>query len=137
MKKLLAVIITVFMMASGLVAFTGSSASAADCPYTGCVKTTTTASGPSQIKKGAFARIKVRTQAAGNAKPTGKYKIVVRKRGKGKIRTKSTRARSGVQTVTSGKLRSTGKYKVIIKYIPGPNDPYKRSRGVKLIRVTN
>ncbi|GAB2779679.1 hypothetical protein GCM10027020_36460 [Nocardioides salsibiostraticola] len=135
MKKFLAGVITAFMMASGLVAFTGSSASAARCPYTGCIKTATTTSGPFNVPNRTFARIKIRIAAAGNAKPSGKLIIVVRKQGKGKIRVKTTRYNGTPKVIRSGKLFGKGKYKIIVKYRPGPNDPYKRSRGIKLLRV--
>lgn len=135
MKKFAAVVITAFMMASGLVAFTGSSASAARCPYTGCLKTATSTSGPYNIPNRTAARVKVRVAAAGNSKPNGTLIIVVRKQGKGKIRVKTAAYRGTPKVIRSGKLYGKGKYKVIVKYRPGPNDPYKRSRGIKLLQV--
>lgn len=135
MKKAFAVIITAFMMATGLVAFTGGSAQAARCPYTGCIATKTSLSGPFGVERGTSSRIKVRVAAAGNARPNGTLVIVVRKQGAGKIRTKIAGYRGTPRVITTGKLRTLGKYKVIVKYKPGPNDPYRKSRDLHLLRV--
>ncbi|GAB2779673.1 hypothetical protein GCM10027020_36450 [Nocardioides salsibiostraticola] len=135
MKKLFAVIVTAFMMATGLVALTGTSAQAARCPYTGCINTATTTSGPYGVRNGRSTRVKVRVAAAGNARPNGTLIVVVRKQGKGKIRTKTFRYRGTPTVVNSGRLFGKGNYKVIVKYKPGPNDPYRKSRGIHLLRV--
>ncbi len=135
MKKIFAIMITAFMMSSGLVAFTGSSAQAARCPYTGCINTATTTSGPYGVKNGRSTRVKVRVAAAGNARPNGKLIIVVRKQGKGKIRTKTSVYRGTPTVVNTGRLFGKGNYKVIVKYKPGPTDPFRKSRGIHLLRV--
>lgn len=135
MKKIFAVIVTAFMMATALVALTGTSAQAARCPYTGCIRTETFASGPYGVQRGKSTRIKVRVAAAGNARPRGTLIIVVRKQGAGKVRTKTTRYFGTPKVINTGKLRTRGNYKVIIKYKPGPNDPFKKSRDLHLLRV--
>ena len=135
MKRSFAVTITGFLMATGFIA-TGSAAQAARCPDAGCTKTVTSTAGPDITAQGTSTRVRVRVAATGNDRVNGDLVVVIRRQGSGKVRTKSARYRGTPTVVNTGKLFKKGKYKVIVKYFPGPTDPYKRSRGVKLLQVS-
>lgn len=137
MKKAIAGAIVAFMVSAGLVAGSGSSAVAndADNPYVGTVKTNVRTSGPFRVPNRSFGRVKVRVNAAGNFKARGTIQIVIRKRGKGKIRTKTAQYNGTPRTIRTGKLFGKGRYKVIVKYKPTPNSIWRKSRGIKLLRV--
>ncbi len=69
MKKLIAAILTAFLMSAGLVA-TASSPAAADCPYTNCVPTGTSAVGV-KAKAKHKAKVFVKVSSFGNGRPDG------------------------------------------------------------------
>ncbi len=107
MKKLFATMIVAFMMATGLVAATGTSASAAGrCPYTGCMKTNGQGVRALQVNKGQLRpgqgprqhrRQRPGPWPAQDRDPQARL-------GRMKIRTKFTRYRGRPKTITSGKL---------------------------------
>jgi hypothetical protein len=76
MKKLIVGLLAAFLMTSGLVAFSGSPASArpADCPYQGCVDTRVNAK---HNVKGKSVRVKVKVKAVGNVTPKGVVTLTV------------------------------------------------------------
>jgi hypothetical protein len=82
MKKLIVGLLAAFLMTSGLVAFSSTSASArpADCPYSGCVDTATGAA--AEVRARAVV-IAVRTVAIqSNSTPKGRITLTVTKRKK-------------------------------------------------------
>ena len=81
MKKLLVGMVAAALMALGLVGGISSPAQAIECPYTGCVATSTNASGPSTIKRGTRPTIDVRVSVvAGTGSPEGLIRIACTKR---------------------------------------------------------
>lgn len=121
MKKLIGGLLAVFLMAAGLVATTGSTANAAPrCPYTGCVATKTTVKAVSPARRTIVVRAGVGT--AGNAKPSGRIKIIVK--GNGKFRSKVIGAQSGA--AVRFKI-APATYLVTAKFIPASNSVWARS----------
>ncbi|WP_137293534.1 hypothetical protein [Nocardioides dongxiaopingii] len=129
MKKLIVALLFSVLMGSGLVAFSGTTASAVDCPYTGCVKTSTQVSATSPAPRKLRARAVVRT--AGDARPKGQVTITVK--GKGKTRSATRNARTP-STVTFNGLKP-GKYRVIAKFVPAKNSIFKPSQDQTTVRV--
>ena len=127
MKKLLAGFLASFLMASALVALTGTTAEARKCNvYTGCTFTDTQlkAFSPKPRKMRAIAGVSAR----GNARPGGSIKIKVK--GNGKYRQK---VRTAPKAKVSFKL-PPGLYLVEAKYIPG-RSPFLRSDEATIVRV--
>ena len=92
MKKLIVGLLAAFLMTTGLVAFSGSTASAApsDCPYSGCTNTNTVGVGVgiTDYKKGGKKKkkghgvITARVDGVGtNAVPVGRVFLDVKKKG--------------------------------------------------------
>ncbi|WP_134768416.1 Ig-like domain repeat protein [Nocardioides sp. 1609] len=129
MKKLIVGLLFSVLLGSGLVAFSGSTASAVDCPYTGCVKTSTQVNATSPAARNLRVRATVRT--AGDARPKGQVKITVT--GPGKTRSATRDARSA-STVTFSGLKP-GRYRVTATYVPAKNSIYKRSQDSTTVRV--
>jgi len=116
MKKLFAAILTAALMGLGLVATTGSPASAA-CGYTACVPTTTVASTKASVKIGKKGKVKAAVVASGNAKPVGTVKIVVRgPQGYKKVTEVPFNGTAGPVQVKTGKLFKRGEYTVVVKF---------------------
>ncbi|MEV7431943.1 hypothetical protein AB0N29_20190 [Nocardioides sp. NPDC092400] len=134
MKKILAGLLTAFLMGTGLVAFTGGSATAAPC-YPNCVTTTPDFS---QVEKRVEAGTKQETSfnidVAGSAKPVagkaaakGTIKVIWRRTKGGFFAQKLYSYSGGNKTAISPRLNKTGAYKVIVKFIPKKGSTYKRS----------
>lgn len=121
MKKLIVGLLAAFLMTTGLVAFSGSPASAAECPYQGCVPTGTV--GVAVPKKNKpVVRVRAKVVALGsNAKPSGKaflsvYKIKPNGNVKLVARVRSTlndkgKTRFQVRGLNKGKYKYTVEYK--------------------------
>jgi hypothetical protein len=121
MKKLMVGLLAAFLMTSGLVALSASSAIAA-CPYTGCFETEVSRAKTSSPSPGT-ARVvyKVTTVDPGNAVPRGKVKVII-KSANGVVRTKTSPYPANTAAVFSN-LRK-GKYTVIVKFIPAASSVY-------------
>ena len=78
MKKLLGAVTSAVMLSAGMVAFAASPASA-DCPYTGCIPTSTQIDAPDEVERGDSARICVRVRTDGNGQPKGQVTLTVRR----------------------------------------------------------
>lgn len=132
MKKIVAGIIASFLMASGLVAIAAGSASSAPprCPYTGCVNTDVSgkAVSPNGTRK---VRVTYNVGTQGNATPRGVVRVIVK--GNGTFRAKNRRYPRQQRVVFVKVPR--GSYQVFIKYIPGRNTPFQRSRQDTLVTV--
>ena len=120
MKKLIVGLLAAFLMTSGLVAFSGSPASArpADCPYSGCVDTRTNAK---HNVKGKSVRVKVKVRAVGsNANPKGVITLTVvkiKKNGNFKaIDTVYSRLNNKAKTKFKVKGLKKGKYAYAAEY---------------------
>lgn len=72
MRKFIVGFIVAALAAIGLVSVNSTPASAIVCPYTGCVRTSTSISMPDQIVRGGILPIRVRVSArSGTANPRG------------------------------------------------------------------
>ena len=110
MKKLLVGIIAAFMMAASLVAATGTSASAKNCGYGGCLPTDTQVK--IKNKRGCKIQVKAGVSAGNVVVNRGRIKIQVK--GNGVYRQK---IRNAPNVTVNFKLRP-GTYLVQAKYIP-------------------
>lgn len=138
MKKLIAILFTAVLVAAGLVAATGGTASANCTPtqYSGCVRTTTKAQVPDFAAQGERARICARVNAIGsNAKPTGRIVFKI-KRAKGGYFEKQAVAYAGGKTcITTRVLNRKGKYNVTAKYQSPDGSVFSNSVGFNDFRV--
>ena len=89
MRKFFMGALVALMMSFGLVAAGAGAASAAPkCPYTGCVKTSVSASMPGQITKGGTLVINVNVNVkAGSGSPRGTITATCSRPGKTKVKT--------------------------------------------------
>lgn len=131
MKKMIIGLFAAILMSAGLVSFAGTSAQAA-CPYTGCVATTTKVSAPNSVKKGAKVTVSVKI-ASGNAKPTGKVTVTIKK--KGFSFSKTVNYTGSKVSVTSSKLKKSGTYKVSVSFSPKAGTVYKGSKASDSVKV--
>lgn len=135
MKKLLGVLITAIMMASGLVAFTMSSANAA-CPYSGCISTSTSINAPDSVKKDRRAKICVKVRAdSGNARPKGKVTLRV-DRAKGGYEWSDVRKyNDNRECFKTSRLKRKGNYVVKAVFDKKPGSRWKDSDNRAEFRV--
>ena len=134
MKKLLSGMIAAFLMAAGLVAFSGQSAHAAcvSGSYVPCVATTVKPTAPKMVKAGKPAKVKVAVSTRGNVKASGSATVAVK--GPGFSKTVKVKIVNGkVVTADLGKLVKPGKYKVTITF--KGNDGYRDSKSTVTITV--
>lgn len=127
MKKLVVAVASSLLLAVGLVGTPGSTALARDCPYTGCLNTTTHVDGPRAVPRHAKARMKVRVRS-GNAVPRGAIKLVVKRNNGGFRHERMVPYRGGSVIIRTPKLDRKGRYTVVAVYKPGPRQPFKSSR---------
>ena len=110
MKRLIIGLIAAVLMGTGLVGISAVTASAA-CPYTGCVNTNTSVSGPSKVIKGESARFCVNVGSAGNGKPKGTVTLSIHRK-KGKFGYTATKPYHGERCFGTPSLRKGGYYRV-------------------------
>jgi hypothetical protein len=134
MKKLIIGLFAAILMGSGLVAFTGGSAVAA-CPYTGCVDTTTNASGDTSLERGDRPVTTVKVKTDGNATPKGDIKMIYQRVKGGFYRTKTVSYSGGKVEITGPRLKKLGRYTVTAKFIPNDNSVFARSSDSYSLRV--
>ena len=129
MKKLIVALMASFLVATGLVAFSGAPAMA-DCPYTACIGTDTEVKA-GDIKRGWRAPIVVRVTAnrSGNAPIRGTLKVVVESV-EGNYRSTFRKAYTGpVERFKTNKIQKVGRYVVVVQFIPDDDSIYKSSVG--------
>lgn len=129
MKKLILGLLAAFLMTTGLVAFSGTSAIAAPpCgpDYPGCQKTATTSS--AAVAGSGKATIKVTVKSVGSTKkPTGSVSIKIVKKGTSKAVYTSTKSVSGGKAkFVTGKLKGA-KYTYKVTYKPTKKSIFKTS----------
>jgi len=134
MQKFIASLVAAFMMAAGLVAFSGSSATAA-CPYTGCIKTYTKIDAPAHVKRGNRAKIGVRITTAGNGTAKGRVTLSVKKKTGGYHFIDNKKYTGGKIWFTTTKLRKLGKYVVLATFDRKPESAFKDSDNTDAFRV--
>ena len=134
MKKLIAAVLTAFLMSLGLVATTTSTASAADCDYPQtCVDTTTDASGLKTKTKNT-ARIRIRPSSAGNGKPAGKVTVFF-VNNKGNVKSFTRNLSSGTNGVFTFRGLTGGRHTVIVTFTPAKDSPYLASSDTTKVQV--
>ena len=127
MKKLIVGLLAAFLMTTGLVAFTSSTATAA-CPYTGCIATKTIASDKVTRNK---VVVKVRVKPVGsNGTPKGLVKLKV----KGPEFASTTKGIRGSTSLSIGKLKP-GKYTYTVSYVPSGGSVFKKSSTTGSFRI--
>ncbi|WP_193609691.1 hypothetical protein [Nocardioides lijunqiniae] len=135
MKKLIVGLLASFLIASGLVAFTGSPSTAA-CPYTGCIATNSNISGPGAVRQNTAPTFKISvTPRAGNARVRGSVKITVARKGGGFKNTRTTSYTGSRKSVKGPRLRKTGRYTVTMVFTPARNSVYRASKDSYSLKV--
>ena len=133
MKKLITAFLFLLLMALGLVAVSGSPASAA-CPYSACINTTTTVQAPTSIKRGHRARISVTVTAPGNAVPQGTVNLSVSRNGR-LVDTASLAYAGGTIKFVTSRLTRKGKYIATASFVPPPTSVFNGSSGSDSFKV--
>ena len=133
MRRTFAALIAMIMMAAGLVAVSGSTATAA-CPYTGCVRTNTKVNAD-DVKRHRKATIVVKVTTSSNKQPKGQVTVRVKRRHGGYFFVDSTRYRGGKVYFRTDKLHKRGKYIVKAVYDRKPGSPYQDSDNRTTFRV--
>jgi hypothetical protein len=80
MKKLFISLFSALLMSAGLIGVSETAATAAPCPYTGCVDTNTNAWGPARVSKGHAATFCVKVTTGGNGAPRGLITMTIMKK---------------------------------------------------------
>lgn len=132
MKKLIIGLFASVLMSTGLVAFTGSSATAD--PYPGTVATNCHASGQSLVRKNRAPKSKLRVSTAGNGTPMGSLRATY-KRLPGSSKSVTRGYPGGTKSFRGPRLRKAGRYKVTVKYLPSANSVFKPCRDSYRLRV--
>jgi hypothetical protein len=129
MKKLLVALMTSFLVATGLVAFSGAPAMA-DCPYTACIGTDTEVNA-GDTKRGWRAPIAVRVipNRSGNAPVRGTLVVVIEREDGGYRDTFRRQYTGPVERFKTEKLQKLGRYVVIVRFDPFDDSIYKGSVG--------
>ncbi|GEP39794.1 hypothetical protein NPS01_34570 [Nocardioides psychrotolerans] len=122
MKKLIAALFAAVLMSLGLVGVTTGTATAA-CPYTGCIPTSTSASGSID---GKFLTVTAEVSAAGNASPRGTFKITADRVGPKGFKTRGASVNNADDGVKL-KLQLAGEWEITVTYVPADNSVYERS----------
>jgi hypothetical protein len=130
MKKLIVSLLVAFLMAAGLVAASGSAASAARCPYTGCIPTDTSGKAI-DVRKPGKVRTTFRVGTNGNVVPKGAVKIVIK--GNGVYRSKVVRYPGTNRASFRGLPR--GSFQVFMKFIPARGSAFGRSAQTTVVTV--
>ena len=134
MQKFIASLIAAFLMAAGLVAFSGTSATAA-CPYTGCIKTYTKIDAPAKVKRGNRAKIGVRITTAGNGTAKGRVTISVKRKTGGYHFVDSKKYTGDKVWFRTSKLQKRGKYIILATFDRKPESAFKDSDNTDAFRV--
>jgi hypothetical protein len=133
-QKLIASLISAFLMVAGLVAFTQSSATAA-CPYTGCVGTYTRIKAPDTVKRGDRLNFRVNVTTAGNGEPKGRVTIrVVRSDGDYRF-TDSKKFTGDAVKFTTTQLPKRGKYIIRAVFDRKAGSGFRDSDNTEAFRV--
>ncbi len=135
MKKLIAAVLTAFLMSLGLVATSAPSATAAPCPYQGCTKTGTEAIGL-KSKARNKARIFVAVNSFGNGKPQGVLKFIF-------VNEKTGRSFQFFRPYPGGGRNSVygfrpvpkGKYTVVVNFAPANGSNFEGSSDTANVKV--
>ena len=138
MKKLIAALFAAVLMAAGLVAATGGTASANCNPstYSGCISTVTKAKVQDNVKKGNTARICGKVKAVGStAKPNGKLVFIV-KSSNGFFQKESAAYPGGPKVCTDTRtLKKKGGYTLTVKFKSPSGSVFKNSVGTNTFNV--
>jgi hypothetical protein len=134
MKKLIATFATALLGAVGLVGWSGGTAQADHCPYTGCLNTNTHIDGPGSIARHHRAKMRVVVKS-GNAHPRGKIKFIVDRNKGGFHDVKFVPYLGEARTIWTPRLHKLGRYTVTAIYKHGPNQPFNNSRDSTSLRV--
>lgn len=155
MKKIISGLFAAVMMAAGLVASTGSSATAGPCDepnYPGCADTNVNIQSvgslgqrPSSrafavVEEGNAFNVTLNVNTNGNARPDGRIKLILKKRTNGGERTYTSETfaySGGKQTFRFTKvgIHDDGSYALIAKFIADDTDPFENDRDSVVIRI--
>ena len=134
MKKTLAAVLTAALIALGLVAVSGGPSNAA-CPYSACIDTTTKVRTPGSVKQGNSTVVRARVRAAGNARPQGFIRFIVKRKKGGFYFAQLLPYRGGQIGIATPRLRKKGKYTAIAKFKPGPGTVWQASQDSRTFKV--
>jgi hypothetical protein len=132
-KRLIAGIVAALLICAGLVA--GSTTAAQADPYPGTVRTSTSLSGKSVIRLGKRAVVKVKVSTAGNTRPRGKVRLIVKPRRGGATFSVTKMYVGNRVTFRTPKLKKRGAYTLTAKFLPPPRSVFRPSSSSKIIFV--
>lgn len=138
MKKLAATLVVAVLMAAGLVAASGTPASAHCAPtqYAGCYRTVTKLTATKRVPKGTRATICVTvTPASGSAKPMGTVTIGIQKRRSSKVIRREVDYYGGKTCLVTRKFAKKGRYVVTGVYRSPGGSVFYDSSGKTRFRV--
>ena len=136
MKNLFAGLIAALMMSVGLIAFTGTAANAAPCPYVGCAPTSTHIDPPNHVKRHHTARIGVRVTTPGNATPNGRVTVRVIRNTGGYRYIDSKPYHGGKIYFRTTKMHKLGKYTIYARFDRKAGSAFRDSNNTASFRVT-
>jgi hypothetical protein len=116
MKQLIASIVLMLAASIGLVAGSGTAASAAECPYTGCFATGTNVSGSTFIKRGTHPRVTITVGTDGNARPKGFMRVIFKRVNGGFFQARNMYYNGSAKTIVGPQLNRPGRYEVIARF---------------------
>ncbi len=145
MKKFVASIASAGLLAAGLVAFGGASATAAPT-YAPTVTTDVVVEKVKPVKAGQKLRLKLNIATAGTAAPKGKLKLVYKRKnaaGKWVALTKaqkktlkrSIKFNGKAKKVTLGRPKVAGKYRATVVFKPKAGTVFKKSKSTVKFKV--
>lgn len=116
MKQFLTALLISLFVATGLVAAGGTTAQAADCPYTGCFATNTSVSGSQGIVQGNAPRVRIAVTANGNVTVRGTVKVIFKRNNGGFFRVRNVYYSGDPKVIIGPKLFRPGRYTITARF---------------------
>lgn len=141
MKRFFLGLLTLVAAAAGLVAVSPAPSVAADCPYTGCIATSTNSEARNSVRVGSVVRIKVGVKSGGNSYPVGTVKMTIYRQGRSGVVNTQTKAVSRAEqwvsrtTFDTPKKLKKGTYKIVFRFTPRSGSIYEPSSKPRTLKI--
>lgn len=133
MKRLIIGLFSAILMSTGLVAFAGSSATAA--PYPGTVFTACDAGGGHRVHSGDSPHSWLRVKTAGNGTPRGSFTATYQLVHGDSAKSVTGKYKGGKKSFSGPKLGAEGRYQVRVNFHPRSGSVYKPCHDSYTLRV--
>ncbi len=134
MKKIIAAIFAAVLTTTGLVTFSGTSATAATCErYGNCPRPAADVSIPRLIELGASVPVTITIapefakSAARAVRPKGTVRVIYKRNAGGFFKARNVYYSGRTKTIRSPRFTKLGRHTVTIRFIPRKGSPYRRS----------